>query len=329
MPATAKQLQDIVILHHIGLTRYSKPIIKRMLKSLQTMQADIEAQIAERLSSEGENAARTASSLRLNALLEQVRRTQEEAHRAIRGQLETDLDGVIDVEANFATGFMGTAAGTSANLATVSATQLHQAVVSVPFQGMHLKDWMSRFEAGDKQRMRSQITMGYLEGESVPKIMRRIKMVAPMSQRGAEMLVRTSLTHINSRAVMENINSNPDLFPRYQWVSVLDNRTTAICQHNAGKVFARTNGPVPPAHPNCRSTIFPIVHGVAPAEDLGFEAWMKTQDAATQKEVLGATRFKLWKDGDMKLDRFVDGNQSLTLEQLRQRDAAAFARAKL
>jgi len=328
MAASAAKLRDLTILHHIGLTRYSRPVINRILKALRETQADIEALLTERLAVV-ENSARDPRSLRLNALLEQVRRTQTEAHAAIRARLETDIDEMIEEEADWAAGFSKIAIGADANLATVSAAQLRAAVMAFPFQGLHLREWMDKFEDGDKQRMRGQIMMGYLEGESVPQIMRRIRIIAPVSQRGAEMMVRTSLTHINSRAVRENIDANPDLFPKYQWVSVLDNRTTPICRAHAGKVFARTNGPIPPAHPNCRSTIFPLVKGVAPAEDMGFDTWLNEQDAETQRDVLGASRFKLWSEGKMTLDRFVDGNQTLTLEQLRKRDAAAFQKAGL
>jgi hypothetical protein len=61
-----------------------------------------------------------------------------------------------------------------------------------------------------------------------------------------------------------------------------------------------------------------------------YNDWLGTQSAKFQDEVLGPTRGKLFRDGGLKLDQFVDrsGNE-LTLDQLRQRSAGAFEAAGL
>jgi hypothetical protein len=58
--------------------------------------------------------------------------------------------------------------------------------------------------------------------------------------------------------------------------------------------------------------------------------WIKSQSAARQDEALGPTRGKLLRDGGLSIDSFYnDKGLELTLAQLRERDAAAFARAGL
>lgn len=49
----------------------------------------------------------------------------------------------------------------------------------------------------------------------------------------------------------------------YEWVSILDNRTSDICRSRSGKRYLYGKGPLPPAHPNCRSMIVPVVEGAA------------------------------------------------------------------
>lgn len=57
-----------------------------------------------------------------------------------------------------------------------------------------------------------------------------------------------------------------------------------------------------------------------------FSGWFASQGAAYQREWLGDKRYQLYKKKDYSLERFVDPIKGeLTLDQLRQRDAATFA----
>lgn len=49
----------------------------------------------------------------------------------------------------------------------------------------------------------------------------------------------------------------------YEWVSILDSRTSEICRSRSGLRYRYGRGPLPPAHPNCRSMIVPVVDGKA------------------------------------------------------------------
>lgn len=58
--------------------------------------------------------------------------------------------------------------------------------------------------------------------------------------------------------------------------------------------------------------------------------WIKGQSAKRQDEVLGPARGKLMREGGLSLDKFYnDQGKTLTLDQLRERDAASFAKAGL
>lgn len=58
----------------------------------------------------------------------------------------------------------------------------------------------------------------------------------------------------------------------YEWLSVLDNRTSDICRSRSGKRYLYGKGPLPPAHPNCRSMIVPVVAGEA-IRNPSFKDW--------------------------------------------------------
>jgi len=63
--------------------------------------------------------------------------------------------------------------------------------------------------------------------------------------------------------------------------------------------------------------------------DTTYKEWFSRQDEKFQKDILGPTRFGLYKNGEMPLDKFVDynSNKSFNIEQLRQKDAEAFEKA--
>lgn len=56
-------------------------------------------------------------------------------------------------------------------------------------------------------------------------------------------------------------------------------------------------------------------------DSVKFPKWLERQDKATQLEVLGPARYKLWKDGT-PIDRFVQDNRVLNLEELKKTEAA-------
>ena len=59
-----------------------------------------------------------------------------------------------------------------------------------------------------------------------------------------------------------------------------------------------------------------------------YGTWLKTQSAARQDQVLGPNRGKLLRDGGLDVSSFYnDKGKLLTLDQLRERDAASFVRA--
>lgn len=69
--------------------------------------------------------------------------------------------------------------------------------------------------------------------------------------------------------------------------------------------------------------------GIAPAK-LSYQQWLTKQPAQLQDDILGPTRGKLFRQGGLTLDKFVepDGRQ-LTLAELAEFEAAAFRRAGL
>lgn len=328
MAGAIDQVVSLVVLHRIGLERYATGVVKRILGVLRRSQSDIEAQIKEQYPS-GEN-RRDATSMRLAALLDQNRQTQAEANAIIRTEIEGGVLALAEAEAVFVEKVARVQVGTSANLASVSAAQLRAAAVSQPFQGRNLREYSDLHGANWTRRTKEAIQTGYVQGEAVGDIVKRVRKATEISEKGADLIVRTAVNHINSRAVAEQAKANPFVFDRWQFIAMLDSRTTPVCRSHSGKIYKTGTGPIPPLHPRCRSTTVNLVVGIDPAEDISFATWLRDQSATEQRDILGSSRYDLWKKGGIEIDRFTDRTgKTLTLEDLRKRDGEAFRKAGL
>lgn len=180
-----------------------------------------------------------------------------------------------------------------------------------------------------------------------------------IDRRNAAAVVRTAVQHTAATVRDRFHAANAGLIKAIEWVSTLDTRTTSDCMLRDGHRY--TVGDHKPIghklpwgagpgrlHWQCRSTSVAItkswrelgidmdevapgtrasMDGQVPAETT-YADWIKKQSAQRQDDILGPTRGKLLREGGLTLERFADDRgRWLTLDQLRERDAAAFRRA--
>jgi hypothetical protein len=98
-------------------------------------------------------------------------------------------------------------------------------------------------------------------------------------------LVATILQHVTSE-VQGAVASI--YFEQYQWVAIMDNKTTVICASRNGVVYVFGEGPLPPAHWFCRSKIVPVQSGTK-LHDIPktFADWLVTQPDWILNDMLG------------------------------------------
>jgi SPP1 gp7 family putative phage head morphogenesis protein len=196
-------------------------------------------------------------------------------------------------------------------------------------------------EAGEStQQATTRIVGGTIDGVAVPGIMKT-------SRRQAEALVRTAINEIVTQTRLNTFQDMDDVVKAIQQISTLDGRTSDICIAYSGLVWdIDTLDPIghslpfndgPPRHFNCRSSIVPVLRsfeelGIDATEvplatrasmdgevpgDISFDKWLRGKGTTFQDNLLGPTRAKLWRNGDITLTQLVDmrGNP-MTLDQL-------------
>ncbi len=363
MATVNEAIRDRTRQHQIRLESYKDGEVRRILKLLDKSERDIIAKlkargirIAGRPFDPG-----AASTQRLEALLQAIRESNTAAMRRISEQIQGDLRELAKHETAWAANTITNSFPEAAAIEAVqpNIAQVAAAAIATPFQGKLLKDWVKDLDRASYTRLKEAIQIGVVEGETIPQIVRRIvgtranrysDGILTWTRRSATALVRTAVNHINTQATNAVFQANADLIKGVRWDSVLDSRTTPICQARDGKVYPVNSGPRPPAHINCRSSIVAItktwrelgvnideadaqtrasMNGQVPAE-LTYGLWLKGQPRSFVEEVLGAKKARLFLDGKLPIERFVNrAGIPLTLAQLARLESAAWTRAGL
>lgn len=351
-------LQDRTIRHTVFLERFKNTETRRITRILNKeiipeINAEIERrlrQIEERGSDLGKGTIR-----RLQRLENSLDKMSKQMSKKLQKTLSTSLDELSVDELMFQVGVIREELGFDIEMVVPSARTVITATSNTAFLGLTLDQWFGTLTAANKKNIQQAIQRGIVEGETVPQVMRRIRGtralgftdgVMQTTRRQAEAITRTAINHVTNQARLELFKENTDIIKGLQWTATLDSRTSEICASLDGKVFKVDKGPRPPAHVNCRSTMTPIlkdaeaigiskipegtrasVNGQVPGS-ITYGTWLKGQPVAVQEQVLGKTKAKLFRDGKLKIDKFVSSDlEPLTLEQLKKTEKSAFKRA--
>jgi SPP1 gp7 family putative phage head morphogenesis protein len=351
---------DENIKHAVGLQRLSAGVLRRVLTLLNATDADLETRIRDRLAGIDPSKVSTDVTLsNLQTLQADVRAINTQVSDRVNALLLNEGLELAKYEAEAQVDVIDKVTPVRINFNKPSVELLEAVVTKRPFQGRVLREWAQGVGAQRTQRVMDQIKIGVVEGQSVENIVKRVRGTKSMnykdgileiSRRDAASVVKTAVTHIASGAAEVFYEANQEAIKGVRWVSVLDGRTTAVCQARDGKVFEPGKGPRPPAHFNCRSTVTPVLrsfrelgidlddlpdvdrksmNGKEPAGTT-YNDWLKRQSAAFQDEVLGVTKGALFRRGGLSVDRFVDASgHEYTVAELRKRERAAFEKAGL
>jgi len=321
MASPAERLIDEAILHRIALSRYSTWSVQRVLSVLNRTDENLVARIRH-ADEEGR------SSARLEHLLNEVRALQADGWTVVRSRLGDDLAALARAERDFSARMVRygqQAAGMVGATGVPTTAQVVAAATARPFQGRFLQDWLREAEDGAAKRAREVIRQGFIEGRSAADVARTLRGtranqyrdgVLEVSRRGAEAMVRTANSHYASVAARETYLAMG--VARVRFIATLDTRTTITCASLHNTVHELERFPWPPRHINCRSTSAPEIEGLRSVEVPSYDQWLKRQPVEIQDLVLGRAKGRLYRSGNLTVDRFVDDKgRLLTLDQLR------------
>jgi len=207
--------------------------------------------------------------------------------------------------------------------------------------------------AGERKRLSSVIRKGIAEGDTPEVIARNVRKgnIHKITRNQSRALVTTSITSVAAQADHEVYAANGDALKGWQYVAVLDSRTTPVCSHRDGHIYPIGDTKhLPPAHYRCRSTTTPVVKswddlsklegvnqvrkrnlkklnpaqvafydGLTPLKE-SYNSWLLRQPTNIQVKHLGSyQKVDLFNNGKLSVDKFTaPSGAELGIRQLRQ-----------
>ena len=348
MPDISSVLINADVRNQVLLERLKEGEHKKFTPFLKSIEKDLRA----RLLLEGE----TISSIkRLRVLLADVTNLQKAIYDDYNGQLSIDLGEIGVSQSEFEAESYTKAVSTYLPV-TPTSDQVLTAVRVNPMQlqaysGRQLiQPFIADWSKNQIQLVKNAIQQGFYQGQSTAEIIRRIRGTKGNNFNDGELakvnranrtVVRTAVQHMSTQARQLTMSRNDDLIKGYQWVSVLDSRTSNQCSALDGRIFDVGDGPLPPIHPNCRSATTPVLSDEfdfdkSPSKvvDETYYSWLKKQPLSFQSEAIGATRAKLLRDGGLSSEEFAKLSlnknfESMTLSEMRKKAPTVFEEANI
>lgn len=173
----------------------------------------------------------------------------------------------------------------------------------IPANGMTIDAFVRNFTLSAQARIENEFRKAWVNQLTVKQL--QDELLSRSAQGTSSQMARI---HNQSRAVIHSVIAevhntvtsgvSSALFRRYQWRSMMDDKTTAICKSRNLKIYVYGEGPLPPAHVNCRSHIVPLDNGEPYQVDESMVMWAKGQPQRVRNDMS--------MDRPMTLDRFAN-----------------------
>lgn len=210
-------------------------------------------------------------------------------------------------------------------------------------------DMLDNWTIYEKNRLVTGVKAGFVQGQTTRQINKMVAGpggLADVSERNAMTVVRTAVAHVSNTAKEQMYSENSDIVGRYQILATLDSKTSAVCRGLDGQKYPVGKGPMPPFHPNCRTTTIPVIDddfldfldegatraargadgGMQVDANTSYYDFLKSQPAWFQDSALGPTRGKILRNSGISPEEFrsisIDGfGRPLTLNEMAALDS--------
>jgi len=373
MASANEYLEDWSNTNAINILRVEAGIRKDVVKELEKLEQNLVGQIAK---------ASPSKKGSLQALLKDTSATINGSYQTISKNHGADLDKLAKTQIKGTTAALNGAIGVPILRRQVTETQVNAVMKRSNVEGHSSGAWWKAQDKSLRFKFEGQMRQGYLAGEDVGDLAKRIRGtkannykdgIMNVSKAQAEALARSSVQTVSNEARLKTIEENDDIVKAVKWMATLDARTTKTCMALDGKTWSvpeykpidhDKEFPGPTAHWGCRSTQVPVMPSLADLigkpikamDDMEFQdavqakleamgmseeqraaavvnsrasmdgqvpktktynEWLGTKSPAFQNQVLGPTRAKLFREGQLTISDLTNqNNRPLRLNQL-------------
>lgn len=346
--------RTVLARHQVYLERLKSGYVKDYGKEIE----GLEAAMAQVLNALGDKRLNELSQKALRKLLADLAEVQHKFYgRAIKGFWK-NLEELSGHEAEFEAEVLTKIAAGTVSIKKASKAKAYARALKTPIQatGELLEPFITDLTVRQITRVNREIRISVSQGRTISQTVQAVNGTKARNYRDGVMkrnwddartVIRTATQQISSESRAATWEANSDISDEYQIVATLDGKTSSTCRSLDGRKFKVNRGPMPPLHPNCRTTTVlyfrPSIwdEGATRSAEFGpvdaqtsYYQWLKDQPAAFQNDAIGPVRGKLLRDGGLSSEEFsslqLDRNfQPLTLEEMRKLNPHAFEQANI
>lgn len=337
------KLQSILYRHLIAARDLDTETANKLVRLLNAGDEELVDKIAAqyaRIDKTGVDRS-PAKTKRLGQMLAQVREVNAKAYKPYAEGLRGELLDRATHEAEIAAKAFKEAGGAIDIGAVMPSTEFLKSLVEnspipVNNNGVQiLAPWLKGLEQGRFDRLEQAIRLGVMQGETADDLVKRIAGtkaanytdgILQISRQSAQTLAITANAAAQNDARLATYRGMKSI--RFvEWSSILDARTSPICQMRSGDVYPiDAPHPKPPAHPRCRSVLLPR-RDAEGAKHKPIPVWLRGESEAVQNEVLAgkarADVFRVNPDFDFK-GFFRENGSFKSLDELKRFDERLF-----
>lgn len=135
-------------------------------------------------------------------------------------------------------------------------------IIEYPYAGKMFSDRIWDNKDALVKYIQQDLTVGIIRGDSIQKMARQLKKDLKVLYYQAERLVRTETNYAMNQAHLKGYKDS-GVVEKYEFLAAHDKRTSKLCRNLDGEMFELSKAVVgenyPPMHPNCRSTVVPVL----------------------------------------------------------------------
>lgn len=306
------ELLDVIVRHQIYLEGLKGGRNNELVKTIGSLDRELRIQLAfvdyENLS----DMSRTG----LNKLVLALKRTARTVFDVWLNELIRWLEEYCSVDAEFWR-FAYTAFDPSKAEAINEAPEdeaIFAAAMAFPMAatGVLALAFLKGYSVLATEKIGQAVFMSYANAETPKQLQQRITGTAQANNRDGLLAQFNRQGQAVSNTIIQHIAAQTNAavarmaWPQYVWCSVIDDATTKICFGRNGNVYNFGEGPLPPAHVGCRSSVFPFTGAGAPDEMPGFKMWASSQPDGFVKDAF-----------DGKPPSRYEGSKAISLDEYR------------
>lgn len=200
--------------------------------------------------------------------------------------------------------------GLGSSAGAVIPTRAIREVIEYPYAGAMFSDRIWRNKNQLLNYINDDLVKGIIKGSSIQNMSRDLMTRCNTLYYQAERLVRTETNYVMTQG---HLNGYKDAgIEQYQFMAFIDGRTSPQCRDLNDITFEVREGQagtnLPPMHPNCRSTIIPVINKKNPIpaaepEQMQFKTdTIKDNDSLAFKDKQSATDYAINKLGFQKVN---------------------------